>query len=216
MAATGAGGAVLAPLGVAAAAGAASALGAAKAGATTPGAAHTVAAVRTGSRAARIIHAHPLATVVTAATVVVAGVSVGLGADEGSSSPAASDLSGLPTTVQTPMEGLDWRGFVIRPSSCDFTEHEAADGLVDGVASAHGSVVIPDAASRGEEVVGHLEAWVVDGSGRYVAHSQRWALPKSAGTYRFSLRMPVVHTIAPDRCIVQGVDPGTAYTTPPP
>ena len=58
-----------------------------------------------------------LATVVSAATVVVAGVSVGLGADEGSSSPAASDLSGLPTTVRTPMEGLDWRGFVIRPSS---------------------------------------------------------------------------------------------------
>ena len=114
------------------------------------------------------------------------------------------------------MEGLDWRGFVFTPSSCDFTGHEVADGLVDGVAGARGSVVIPDAGSRGEDVVGHLEAWVVDGSGHYLAHSQSWALPTSAGTYHFSLRMPVAHTAAPDRCVVQGVDPGAPYATPQP
>ena len=74
-------------------------------------------------------------------------------------------------------------GFVVTPASCDFTGHDVADGLVDGDADAKGSVAMPDFASRGEYVVGQLEAWVIDGSGRYLGHSQTWALPNATGTY---------------------------------
>ena len=191
--------AVIAPLVVAAASGAASALGAVKAGAATPGPAHSGAvAARRGSRVGHALHAHPWAAAALAGVVVVAGGAIGVAVGNGGAST-------LTIGVVPPMSGLDWRGFVITPALCQLGG--------DGDVQAEGSVVIPNAGARGEEVVGQLEAWVTDGSGHYLGHSRPWALPKVQGTYHWTIDVPLTAGTSA-HCIVEGVDPGGPFATP--
>ena len=96
--------AVIAPLVVAAASGAASALGAVKAGAATPspalGAGSTGA--RTGTKATRLLHAHPWAAAATTAVVVVAAATLGVVATNGGGAPPSPTAKVVVPTTATP------------------------------------------------------------------------------------------------------------------
>ena len=100
---------------------------------------------------------------------------------------------------------LDWAGFVIRPDSCQVATPSQVQ--------VSGSGTVPPLTPGGGKVAGHIEAWAVYQDGT-VAYGRPAPIPDVAGTYNWSVKIPVAAGSQIERCQVQGIDPYYPYTNP--
>jgi hypothetical protein len=126
----------------------------------------------------------------------------------GAETPNTSSVN-MPVSYRDATNTLGWNGFTIYGATCSVTS--GPDGFEGATVS--GSATVPTEPSD-SVVTGEVEAWILNSSGEVIASGKPWALPQSAGTYRWTVGGFFGGSASASACLVQGIDPAFPYNVP--